>query len=67
MHDEKIFKITLITIIELIGLFIASELVNPEVFSINQIDNSKIDNQIQVTSIIKKNVLLQKQIQQYCK
>lgn len=55
MQDEKIFKITLITtILGLMGLFITSGFVNPEVLSINQIDNSKIDNQIQVNGIIEK-------------
>lgn len=58
MQDEKIFKITLITtILGLIGLFITSGFVNPEVLPINQIDNSKIDNQIQVNGIIEKCII----------
>ena len=49
MNDEKIFKISLITTI--IGLFlimVLSGYVNPERLDINQIDKSKIDNQIEV-------------------
>lgn len=58
MQDEKIFKITLITtILGLIGLFITSGFVNPEVLPINQIDNSKIDNQIQANGIIEKCII----------
>lgn len=58
MQDEKIFKITLITtILGLICLFITSGFVNPEVLPINQIDNSKIDNQIQVNGIIEKCII----------
>ena len=53
MHDKEIFKITLtITILGLIGLIILSGYVNPEELSVNEIDKSKIDNQVKVTGII---------------
>ncbi|MDO5822868.1 exodeoxyribonuclease VII large subunit [Methanosphaera sp.] len=53
MHDKEIFKITLTTtILGLIGLIILSGYVNPEELSVNEIDKSKIDNQVKVTGII---------------
>ena len=53
MHDKEIFKITLTTtILGLIGLIIVSGYVNPEELSVNEIDKSKIDNQVKVTGII---------------
>lgn len=53
MHDKEIFKITLTTtILGLIGLIILSGYVNPEELSLNEIDKSKIDNQVKVTGII---------------
>ena len=53
MHDKEIFKITLTTtILGLIGLIIWSGYVNPEELSVNEIDKSKIDNQVKVTGII---------------
>ena len=53
MHDKEIFKITLTTtILGLIGLIILSVYVNPEELSVNEIDKSKIDNQVKVTGII---------------
>ena len=53
MNDKEIFKITLTTtILGLIGLIILSGYVNPEELSVNEIDKSKIDNQVKVTGII---------------
>lgn len=53
MHDKEIFKITLTTtILGLIGLIILSGYVNPEELSVNEIDKSKIDNQVKITGII---------------
>lgn len=53
MHDKEIFKITLTTtILGLIGLIILSGYVNPEELSVNEIDKSKIDNQVKVTGIV---------------
>ena len=53
MHNKEIFKITLTTtILGLIGLIILSGYVNPEELSVNEIDKSKIDNQVKVTGII---------------
>lgn len=53
MHDKEIFKITLTTtILGIIGLIILSGYVNPEELSVNEIDKSKIDNQVKVTGII---------------
>lgn len=53
MQDEEIFKISLITtIIGLIGLIITAGFVTPEELTINKIDNSKIDNQIQITGTL---------------
>ena len=53
MLDKEIFKITLTTtILGLIGLIILSGYVNPEELSVNEIDKSKIDNQVKVTGII---------------
>lgn len=53
MNDEKIFKISLITtIIGLVGIMILSGYVNPEKVTINQIDKSKIDNQIEIDATV---------------
>ena len=49
MNDEKILKLCIITtIVGLIGLIIVSGYVNPEKVTINKIDKSKIDNQIEL-------------------
>lgn len=53
MNDEKIFKISMITtIIGLIGVMILSGYVNPEKLTINQIDKSKIDNQVELDATV---------------
>lgn len=53
MNDEKIFKISVVTVVlGLIGLIILSAYVNPEKLTINQIDKSKIDNQIELDADI---------------
>lgn len=53
MNDEKIFKISLITtIIGLVGIMILSGYVNPEKVTINQIDKSKIDNQVEIDATV---------------
>lgn len=49
MNDEKILKLCIITtIVGLIGLMIVSGYVNPEKVTINKIDKSKIDNQVEL-------------------
>ena len=53
MQDKKIFKITLLTtIVGLIGIILTTGLVNPEHVSIDKIDKSKIDNQVEITAIV---------------
>lgn len=53
MQDEKIFRIAVLTtIIGLIGLILTSGLVNPEFLKIKNIDNSKMDNQVQIEGIV---------------
>lgn len=49
MNDEKILKLCILTtIVGLIGLMIVSGYVNPEKVTINKIDKSKIDNQVEL-------------------
>lgn len=53
MNDKKIFKISSITcIIGLLGIMLLSGYVNPEKLTIDKIDKSKIDNQIEVDAKI---------------
>ena len=53
MNDDKIFKICIITsIVGLLGVIILSGYVSPEKLSIDEIDNSKIDNDIEVDATI---------------
>lgn len=53
MDDNKIFKISSITlIIGLLGIILLSGYVNPEKLNIKQIDKSKIDNQIELDAKI---------------
>lgn len=53
MQDQKIFKIaTITTIIGIIGLILASGMVMPNELKIKQIDNSHIDEQVQITGHI---------------
>ena len=53
MNDEKIYKISLITtIIGLTGIMLLSGYVNPEKITIEQIDKSKIDNQVELEATI---------------
>ncbi len=53
MNDEKIYKISLITtIIGLVGIMLLSGYVNPETVTINQIDKSKIDNQVELDATV---------------
>jgi RecJ-like exonuclease len=55
MNDEKIFKISLITTaIGLVMLLLLSGYVNPENLTIDRIDKSKIDNQIEVEAMVSK-------------
>ncbi|MBE6493867.1 MAG: RNA-binding protein [Methanosphaera stadtmanae] len=58
MQDKTIFKITLITtIIGLVGIILTTGLVNPEHLTIDKIDKSKIDNQVEITAIV-SNVII---------
>ncbi|WP_461436025.1 OB-fold nucleic acid binding domain-containing protein [Methanosphaera sp.] len=53
MNDKKMFKISLITtIIGLVGIMILSGYVNPETLTIDKIDKSKIDNQVEINATI---------------
>ena len=53
MNDKKIFKISLVTtIIGLVGIMVLSGYVNPEILTIEKIDKSKIDNQVEVDATI---------------
>ncbi len=53
MNDEKIFKISIITtIIGLLGLIMTTGYVMPESLMISEIDNSKIDNQVEINGIV---------------
>ncbi|MDO5825518.1 MAG: exodeoxyribonuclease VII large subunit [Methanosphaera sp.] len=53
MNDDKIFKICIITtIIGLAAIVLLSPYVNPEKLTIDKIDNSKIDNQVEVNAVI---------------
>jgi DNA/RNA endonuclease YhcR with UshA esterase domain len=53
MNDDKIFKICILTtIVGLTAIIILSPYVSPEKLSLERIDNSKIDNQVEVTAII---------------
>ncbi|WP_304125366.1 OB-fold nucleic acid binding domain-containing protein [Methanosphaera cuniculi] len=53
MQDQKIFKIaTITTIIGIIGLILTSGMVMPNELKIKQIDNSHIDEQVQITGHI---------------
>lgn len=53
MHDKTIFKITLITtIVGLVGIILTTGLVNPEHLTIDKIDKSKIDNQVEITAVV---------------
>ena len=53
MNDKKIFKMSLITtIIGLVGIIILSGYVNPETLTIDKIDKSKIDSQVEVDARI---------------
>lgn len=53
MQDQKIFKITTITtIIGIIGLILTSGFITPNEVKIKDIDNSKIDEQVQITGNI---------------
>ncbi|RAP44399.1 OB-fold nucleic acid binding domain-containing protein [uncultured Methanosphaera sp.] len=53
MRDEEIFKLSVITtIIGLIGLIITFTFVTPEQLTINKIDNSKIDNYVEISGTV---------------
>ncbi|RAP52973.1 MAG: hypothetical protein BZ138_02005 [Methanosphaera sp. rholeuAM270] len=53
MNDNKLLKISLITVIVgLVGIILLSGYVNPEKLAINEIDKSKIDNQIELEATI---------------
>lgn len=53
MNDRKIFKISLIImVVGLLGIILFSGYVNPEKLTINKLDKSKIDNQIQVEATV---------------
>lgn len=53
MNDDKIFKICMMTtVLGLVAIVLLSPYVTPEKLSIDDIDNSKIDNQVEVTAII---------------
>lgn len=53
MNDKKIFKMSLVTtIIGLLGIMILSGYVEPETLTIEKIDKSKIDNQVEVNATI---------------
>ncbi|MBR3213771.1 MAG: exodeoxyribonuclease VII large subunit [Methanosphaera sp.] len=53
MNDNKIFKICIITtVVGLLAIILLSPYVNPEKLTIDKIDNSKIDNQVEVTAIV---------------
>lgn len=53
MNDKKIYKISLVTtVIGLIGIVLLSGYVNPETVTINQIDKSKIDNQVELDATV---------------
>ncbi len=53
MHDKTIFKIcSVTTIIGLVGIIFLTGYVNPEQLKIEDIDKSKIDNQVEVHATI---------------
>ena len=53
MNDDKIFKICIVTtVLGLLAVVILSPYVNPEKLTIDMIDNSKIDNQVEITAIV---------------
>ena len=53
MQDESIFKISIVTtIIGIIAIIILTGYVNPQELTIAQIDQSKIDNQVQIEATI---------------
>ena len=53
MNDDKIFKICIATtIISLLAVIILTPYVSPQKLSIEEIDNSKIDNQVEVTATV---------------
>ena len=53
MNDNKIFKICILTtVVGLVAIILLSPYVSPERLSIDRIDNSKIDNQVEVTATV---------------
>ena len=53
MNDQKIFKISLIVmVVGLLGIITLSVYVNPEKLTINKLEKSKIDNQVEIEATI---------------
>ncbi|WP_455645348.1 exodeoxyribonuclease VII large subunit [Methanosphaera sp.] len=58
MQDKQIFKISTITvIIGILGLILTYGYVIPEQLTINNIDNSKLDNQVEISGIIESQTI----------
>ncbi|MCD7782226.1 MAG: hypothetical protein LUG89_05980 [Methanosphaera sp.] len=53
MQDKEIFRIaTLTTVIGLIGLIVTSGFISPNIIEIDEIDNSKLDSQVEIQGVV---------------
>ncbi|OED30264.1 exodeoxyribonuclease VII large subunit [Methanosphaera sp. WGK6] len=58
MQDKQIFKISTITVlIGILGLILTYGYVTPEQLTIDKIDNSKLDNQVEIVGVIESQTI----------